>query len=234
MVMKRYCLTAAALVLALLCLCPAQVAAGDRPLGSALQFSVGGSFSLGAFNGTTVAYRRSLSPDVDWRLGATIDLSYSSGEQTASGTGSNPGEDSAPVEEWYSIVNLRCEWIAYRGSGVSFYAGGGPQLRVKHSQNVGTSFYFSENNENEARHSRSRDAEYGIGLGGIVGVQWAPVEWCALHVEYRAAVGYTRGVYRDYSDREGGNSEYTLHAEEIVNSFEFDSQGVTAGLSIYF
>ncbi len=223
-----------ALVLIALCVSSAPASAVGRPMGRALQFGVGGSFKLESFNGTTFAYRRSMSPNVDLRLGASVDLEYQSGDETATGTGTNSGEDSAPLEEWNNNVRLRCEWIAHRGSEVSFYAGGGPQLSFAHSQYVSTDFYFSDDGEDAVRHYKTRNAEYGIGVGGVIGVQWAPVEWCALHVEYRAAAGYTRGEYRHYSDRDGGSNEYTRVESEIADSFEFDSQGVEAGLSIYF
>ncbi len=230
----QYRLVTIALLLSFLCSHPAWAGPVGRPTGHALQFGCGNSLSVGKFNGTTIAYRRSISPNVDWRLGASINLEYGSGEVTASGTGTEAGEDSGPVETWYNSVELRCEWLAYSGERVSFYVGGGPHVALAYSQGMQTSFYFSDDYEDETRHYKNRNTTFGLGAGGVMGVQWAPVEWCALHVEYRAVAMYERALHREYSERDGGTHEYTLQEERTTDAFRFTSRGAAAGISIYF
>lgn len=227
--------TAACLLLFVVqCMQPALGVAGERPAGSALQFGMGNYFNLTRFGGVTMSYQRFLSEDLAWRLGATIELDYNTVEQTADGTGQYEGSDSDAFEDWDNRIAISCEWLVYRGSDVSLYFGGGPYVFYDTEQHAYSDFFLSDDHDDTYWHRRIHNTSLGLGASGVIGVQWAPAEWCALHVEYRAVAAYVREVYSEHRETIGGSDEYTLDEEQANSGFEFDSKDVRAGVSIYF
>ncbi len=224
---------ACALLFSVLCLLPALSVAGERPAGTALQFGIGSSFSLSDFGGATICYQRFLSKDLALRLGATIELAYDTQEETAEGTGQYDGSSSGALEEWDNKASLSCEWLVYRGSDVSLYFGGGPHVSVATKQDAYSSFSFSSD-AISYRSTRYRNRSLGLGATGVVGVQWAPAAWCALHVEYRAVAAYVMEEDSEFQERTGGSDDYTRDEICTSSGVEFDSEGVRAGVSIYF
>ena len=230
---KRTRITLAFLLLfAVLCLQPALGVASGRPTGSSLQFGVGSSFTPTNFGGATICYQRFLSEDFAWRLGATLELKYDELEYTADGAGHYSGWGSDALEEWNHSVSLRCEWLVYRGSDVSMYFGGGPHISYNTSQYTCTDFYFSD--DDARRNVRIRNRSYGLGVTGVVGLQWAPAEWCALHVEYRAVAAYVTDMRTRHEEVVGGSNEYGIWENETTSGPKFESEGARAGMSIYF
>ncbi len=220
------------LLFAVLCLQPATGVAGERPTGNALQFGVGSGFEPSSFMEGTISYQRFLSTDLALRLGATIEVYSGTMEHAAQGTGEYEGSDSEAFHTWNDSVSLSCEWIVYRGSDVSLYFGGGPHTFYR-SMEYGESRFRPYDDAIRWR-DRTRKMSFGLGASGVIGVQWAPAEWCALHAEYRAIAAYINGTVIEYWDEVGGTYKNTRTTKRTSNGVEFDSKGVRAGVSIYF
>ncbi len=217
-------------------------AEGGRPDGQAIQFRVGSSFTLSSFGGVmsydtvTLAYQRFLGRDVAWRLNVGIDLRYDNVEQSEehAGDGNNHNiDESLDYSEWNHEISISSEWLKYRGDRVSVFFGGGP--RVFYSAYRDDGFGFNTYS-GDWRFVRRIGKEYGVGLVGCVGVQWAATEWLALHAEYRVLCSYSRDVYDEQTlETNEDNEEYDYDARgNVVDRFLLDSLGVRFGLSAYF
>jgi hypothetical protein len=204
----------------------------ERPQGQALQFSVGRYLSLSDFGGATVCYQRSVSENLTWRLGVTVDLYYAGSEESLFGTGDAAADTSASTTDWSHQFVVTSEWLFWRGEPVSLYLGGGPRLSYMAWQSeyvhLGTGYaqgwYYAR---------QSRGSGLSVGAAGVLGVQWAPSDWCALHAEYRVNAGYVRTVTETWIS-ESSNEHYTYNGDVVSNGFSLDSEGVRVGLSVYF
>lgn len=201
------------------------------PTGQAIQFSIGSSFRLGAFEGGTISYQRFIGDRVAWRLGLTVDANYSAVEYEETAVGDVEMDGSIDLTDWSSSFSASSEWLLYRGSTVSMYFGGGPRVSYSTRQDEYARFYPDD--DESWRAERVRGTGLGIGAGGIVGVQWAPADWVALHAEYRVNAMYRHETF-ERTTAEGGSDNYVREATDTVNRFVLDSTGVRFGLSMYF
>lgn len=206
-------------------------APAERPQGQAIQFGIGDFMNLTEFSGATIAYQRSLSRNVAWRLGVTVDLSYNASDHSETGTGDAEMDVSAHLKEWSHQVAVSSEWLVLRGSPVSLYFGGGPRFSYSTSQDEDV--YFDVGHEENWYSVRWDVSGLSAGAVGVLGVQWAPSDWCALHAEYRVSAAYVRRVQERWV-AESGDYDLTHDRDQTWNGFALDSEGVRAGLSIYF
>jgi hypothetical protein len=210
---------------------PALAAAAGRPRGQAIQFRIGENLALTQFSGATIAYQRCVSGNVAWRVGVTVDLNYSASDYSETGTGEAEMDAGADLKEWSHQVAVSSEWLVLRGSPVSLYFGGGPRFSYSTSQREYVD--FEQGNEQNWHTNRVDTSGLSAGAVGVLGVQWAPSDWCALHAEYRVTASYVRRVEETWRAA-SGNAEYTHDQDQTWNGFALDSEGVRVGLSIYF
>jgi hypothetical protein len=233
--MVRRSVSVAVGVAVLLCVAvvaqPVLAAVAERPQGQAIQFGIGQFLNLKEFGGATIAYQRCLSRNVAWRLGVTVDLNYSASDYSETGTGDADMDASAHLKVWNHQVAVSCEWLVLRGSPVSLYFGGGPRFSYSTSQDEHVDFALGD--EESWHTDRSDVSGLSAGAVGVLGVQWAPSDWCALHAEYRVNASYVRRVVETWRVV-SGDTDYTHDQDETWNGFALDSEGVRAGLSIYF
>jgi hypothetical protein len=206
-------------------------AEAPRPQGQAIEFGIGSFLNLQQFSGATIAYQRSVSDDVTWRLGMTIDLGYTSVEHSETGTGEAEVDASVDLKEWSHRVSAASEWLVWRGSPVSVYFGGGPWFSYTTSQSEDA--WFGVGDDEGVYHSRQRASALSAGAVGVLGVQWAPSDWCGLHAEYRLTAAYVRREQDRWTD-DTIDATYSHHRDETWNGFAVDNEGVRAGASVYF
>lgn len=221
------------LVLPAFILKPAWGAVDERPTGSALQFGVYRLGRLTSFEGATISYQRFLSRNAALRVGLTVQIDYSSTDDSEEGTGELSGRVAGDIEEWNNSFSLNCEYLVYRGSAVSLFYGGGPYIAYGTRQDEAYGIVFWDDGYSE-RTMRNRERTMAAGLTGTFGVQWAPFEWCAFHAEYRALAAYNVGDIYWFHELTGLDESFTEHDKLNIKGFVFDSKGVRFGLSIYF
>jgi hypothetical protein len=202
-----------------------------RPHGRAMQFSIQSSFAVRDFGALTVAYQRFLGDDVALRLGLTLDLSHQAGDYGELYITQEEGEiydESIEHGEWDHTGHVSCEWIRYTGERLSLYYGGGPRIFYSSHRDEDSSFY-----EGFARHSRRDQEEYGGGLQGCLGIQWAFCDWLAVHAEYQVFCTYSHSTetYQRLQTGDGANFTEEKYTSDTVT---LDSRGVRMGLSAYF
>ena len=207
---------------------PATLAAAERPVGRAMQFGITSYLRLSDFNGGTIAYQSNLSPDAAWRLGATVNVSDSRGDESFIYIDGEDTEASGDETVRSCDLALTCQWLRYRGDVLSVYFGGGPRLSFTYSRSEGYTFQTWTQYE---RHYWSRT--FGVGLEGCLGVQWTATDWLAIHAEYVTRLTYQHtNVEEDEWSLEG--DEEHVKRTTSVDAFEFDSTGVRFGVSVYF
>jgi opacity protein-like surface antigen len=209
----------------------AVASSGERPQGQAIQFGIGSSFSVSQFSGATIGYQRSLSENVTWRLSMTLDLNYTSVDQADVGTGDAEMDESVDLEEWSHYLSASSEWFVSRGAPVSVYFGGGPRIAYSTRQDDRADFR-SGDPVVEYRDTR-RVSALSAGASGLLGVQWAPSDWFALHAEYRLSALYVRRTEGTWTSRSGDDG-YFLEETLTWNGVTIDSEGVRVGFSVYF
>jgi hypothetical protein len=203
-------------------------AAPSRPDGQAIQFQVGYYFTLSNFDGTTLGYQRFIRRDVAWRVSVGADIRHDSGETSEQQTGATSFDGSGDISERSYAITLASELLRYRGDRVSVYYGGGPRISYTSGQSESWAFYVDEE-----RFTRYTDTSYGVGLQGCIGIQWAAVDWLALHAEYHARFTYEH-IVDEYERTETGEYPYSRTETVKTDRFFLDSRGVRFGLSAYF
>ena len=204
-------------------------AAPDRPLGQAIQFGIGNSFNLRSFGASTLAYQRFVGRNVAWRLSLGLNLQYDSGKESKQATGNYDIDEYVDTTRWDHLGSLSSEWLVYRGEGVAIFYGGGP--RISYYSRQYEDWYLDSSGEwGLWRHSREN---YGIGLQGCAGVQWAATDWLVVHAEYSVRCMYLH-IVDEFVRAETGEDGYSSVETSEFNRVELDSRGVRFGLSAYF
>lgn len=203
----------------------------ERPSGQSIQFGIIGDFRLGTFEGTTISYQRFLSERVAWRVGVSIDVDYSAVDYSETSIGDLEEEGDTDLTQWNNSFSAVSEWLVYRGAPVSVYFGGGP--RISYTTRQSESVWFYPDDEGSWRASGRQEKSLGLGLSGVIGVQWAAADWVALHAEYRLDAMY-RHETSDRWNAEGGSHEYLTEHCTVADRFVLDSKSVRFGLSVYF
>jgi len=209
---------------------PVDAAAADRPVGQAIQFRIVDGLALREFEGATLGYLHYRGHDAAWR--ATLDLNMSYDDQELR-VDLRDGMDAADVSHdrtrWNQNFGVGIDYLWFRGEAVSAFFGGGPHasFRSSHQEYWG----YDLNNENWARELLE-DNDFGAGVRGCLGVQWAATRWLAIHADYEAEVMYHRRVSKDLWENFGSGD----HANGTVatNNISLSSLGVRFGLSAYF
>lgn len=232
---NRYCCVGIG-VLTVLCAlfiaCPAFGGDTEGPHVQSIQFAIGQNLNLKEFGGATVSYQRTLSDRVAWRLGVTVESSILVSEVSAVGTGSAEVDASDDETNWHHKLSVTSEWLFRRGKSVSVYYGAGPRLSYETSQRERVMF-GTGSAQGWIRTDRSRWSAITMGVVGVLGVQWAPCDWFALHAEYRVNAGYVRQVDERWVS-ETTDTEYDYAEEVISNGFTLDSEGARTGISVFF
>ena len=227
--LRSNAICALAVLCALLAVTSTCTAAPNRPLGQAIQFGIGNSFNLRSFGASTLAYQRFVGRNVAWRLSLGLDVQYDSGKDSELETGHYEVDGSFDTTEWHHEVSLSSEWLVYRGERVSVFYGGGPRISYYSDQDDS----WNSTSSGEWRFRRHIRENYGIGLQGCAGVQWAATDWLVVHAEYGVRCMYLHFV-DEYIRTETGEDGGTYVETDEFDRIELDSRGVRFGLSAYF
>jgi len=206
----------------------------------ALQFGIGGNFTLTTIQGATLGAQYHTSGSAALRGGITLSGSTSGQESTVEGFTADTSTGSHP-DKYYSTdvgVSLILQRVWYMNSGdpVHFYLALGPSVSYsinKYSRDYssfsGPYWYHSKNTAESTR--------WGIGAIGGMGVEWFANNWLSLRAEYG------QGLERRWGTENATSSNRSDYPYSTSNSAERSgtTEGwfvmpvrVTLGLNVYW
>ncbi|MBD3348976.1 MAG: hypothetical protein GF400_07250 [Candidatus Eisenbacteria bacterium] len=203
-------------------------AALERPKGQALQMQIEGVLNLEGFGSTSLAYQRSVSPTVAWRVEVSADASRSTEDEDYLYHDGSDVDQAYEDTIWDHKVSVACEWLRYSGEDVAFYCGGGPWFEYSSFRSVYRGIW-QDNSDEWVDTVRS----FGGGLRGCLGVQWTAREWLAVHAEYGAVARYSL-ILSDREQTVGSEQPEYSRASFDRRTFALESEGVRFGVSVYF
>jgi len=186
----------------------------------ALQFGIGGNFTLNTFNGATISVKKHFSDRSAVRAGVTL-TAQSSDSHTEVAFEDTVNSIVAQSDRDTYGVSLGLEWVRYLRPEArwSFFAGLGPSISFSHSTNTDES-----SDRSFVRTDRSN--LWGFGVNGLFGGEWFATKVIGIHAEYRMGAGYNK--VSDDTD----NSDFHVHREG--KSWSLSPGFVRMGLSAYF
>ena len=187
----------------------------DQPSEWALQFQIGDDFRLFPFQGTTISVSKQLASDRKLRMGMSAEGSYSE-NATQSHVYETRNNLSLSVYSHYI-------WELKKNTKIVPFAGIGPKLNFSYDN-----FEKSDGNTPKNTHT-----SWGIGVSGMFGVEWFVKPNISLLAEYGSSVVYSKSKNKEthiYSGDGTTEREY----ERTYTGYQFRSDGVKFGVSIYF
>ena len=179
-----------------------------------MQFRVANNFTLSSFEGALISAKKHLSDKTALRFGVSANFKHYNDEYVAE-------YDQKRTDSRVSL-GLKFQLIKYISpkSKLSFYYGLGPN--IEYSRNKLEYEYNDTTHEDRYTYNRT----LGIGLLFTWGLEWFFTENLSLMAEYGGGVEYSHGIKEDYHN--------DILGENDTDIFEFFSNNVNFGLSVYF
>ncbi len=201
----------------------------------ALQFKIGnGSRSLvtlDEYGGANLSYKRVLSDRKALQVGLEMRGGQSAREQTEAFPQVDTLNNSATSDDSFLDLELSLQLIhATVGERHWLYYGYGPA--VSYSIEWETNESRLETNPPQIDKWDRTYINYGLGLTGLIGVEWALNDFLTLHAEYRSSLMYhiteSEQIHTDEDPDMYNEDDYHSHY------LDFIPDGVRFGLSVYF
>lgn len=193
----------------------------------ALQFQVIENFKISTFEGSTISLKKVLSDCSSLRFGVSINTAISDVDEENTTTANN-SQNNYQVSLNISSLYL---WNTPIKSDVSAYCGIGPTLNFSHYKN--TSKNEELNNDTfTMTENIITENNFGIGISGVIGVEWFVKDNISILGEYE-----TNAIYnftKTKTDVNHNDSYFDNTIERKGNVFRFNSVGAKLGVSIYF
>ncbi len=210
----------------------AEVAPALQKGSQALQFAIGYDFKLSPFQGATISCERFLRDRLALRLGGQISTDYSDGPLVDRYQDGITGSSQVDIARWRHEYSVSCHLVSYRDGRVGLFYGGGP--KVTYSNYLYEDFYVNVYDGHVASNRwRTWEYSWGVGLEGVVGVQWVLNDRFRLQAQYATAAMYGRRFSEDLRLRTEGtvNSDRSTYDSHFV---QITPEGVQAGLAVTF
>ena len=218
-------------ILAISCFAQQKDSLGKKdPLSSyrwAVQFEVGNDFTLRSFDGLIVSLKYHFSPKVALRFGVGANV-FSADENWEHKEYYSGFTVDEPIDYDYRNYLLIANVLFYPnpGSVLKVYFGGGP--RATHS------YSFDEYLYDDFRYRRQYErSSWSVGLNGVFGCEWFPIEFLSLFGEYSVYGTYGESTSEEYSlyFQSGQPFEYNEYTSQ---EFIFRGNIARLGASFYF
>jgi hypothetical protein len=211
----------------------------------ALQFGIGGNFTLTSFQGSTIAVKYQLSDRTAIRGGITINGSNSNGNNSASGAVADSSYGTLPGNSSTNGTNvsfvLQYLWYLNPSGPVHFYVGVGPSLAYSYSHSSSDNSYFEyQGNQTsfwEQETFASNSHQWTIGATGAAGIEWFANQWLSLRAEYSEGIQYQWRSTNSSSDYSYTNPDFFpdhFGNSGTTKTWALNSSGVSFGLSVYW
>jgi hypothetical protein len=208
----------------------------------ALQFGIRNNFTLGSFQGATIAAQYHLSSTHALRAGVFVGGNVGDGtnlgtrlyaDTIGSSTSNNNSSNSINVS-----LTVQYVWYTNPQGAVQFYGGVGPSVYYNHRhdeqeqiRNEIANGYWTKTSATLTNNS------WGVGTTGVAGVEWFAAEWFALHAEYAESINYSWSSNESEAKTtwsSPGSARTTDKTTGSGKGWSLNSLGVNFGLSIYF
>jgi hypothetical protein len=211
----------------------------------ALQFGIGGNFTLTSFQGSTISVKYQLSDRTAIRGGITINGSNSNGNNSASGAVADSSYGTLPGNSSTNGTNvsfvLQYLWYLNPSGPVHFYVGVGPSVAYNYSHSSSETPYFvrqgDQNSFWEQSTYNSNSHLWTAGGTGVAGVEWFAIQWLSLRAEYSESIQYQWSSTNSSSDYSYTNPDifpYHFGNSGTTKTWALNSSGVSFGLSVYW
>ena len=209
----------------------------------ALQFGVGGNFTLSSFQGTSIAAKYHFTNRTAVRAGVTLygaigdGTSSNSSEQGA--TNMSSGSSGSSSNSVTTILNIQYLWYLNSSAPVQFYLAIGPSIAYSHtsSDEDGTAINSYASSYVTRSTSVNRFNQFAIGASGAAGVEWFPATWISLRAEYSEGIKYQWSSAKSTHTTTNSLPDVpvsTLSTSTTGKGWALNDQGVSFGLNIYF
>lgn len=197
----------------------------------ALQFAVGSNFNLYSFSGSTLSYKKHTQANVAWRLGVSLSSSFDDyqRDELRDTLTYDVGSDDKIVAINLELVRIKYGAVSKR---TAFFWGVGPQTSYDYRNTVRD----ETNIIGDRSEITSKRTTFGLGLSGVLGVEWFINHSLSLSAEYQSELVYQWSNTDNaiISTPVGGETASIRKTEIRQNTLRFTSQGVMFGLSVYF
>ncbi|MFH1687410.1 MAG: hypothetical protein ABIE70_07800 [bacterium] len=198
----------------------------------ALQFQVNPNFTLGAYKGTILSFKKHTSDARAWRVGVSADFDFSDRDMERRNNDESFTSPLYSTEHYSFDLAAQRLWYASPSETVSFFYGlgmrGGYGLAENRRQDPG----YPEN----GNYRKDTSSRWSLGGSGAVGFEWFVKPRISLVGEYEAAILYRSSVQKEYYDHRHPDVENNreIESKTTMTGFSFEHNDVRLGLSVYF
>ena len=192
----------------------------------ALQFQINDNFSLTSFQGSTISLNKCLSNNRSFRMGLSLNTTLEDYDMESRIIEDN--EDKSENNFHFLLTTQYVRNYKNRNKVTPFF-GFGPAVQ------------FNYDNEKNTFGTSSRTSvkttSWGMGISGVIGVEYFIRNNLGLLAEYGSNLMYNRSKTEDITEiRRGENNKFvtTEDIDEKTTTIDFSPALVKFGLSIYF
>jgi hypothetical protein len=194
----------------------------------ALQFQILDNFQLSTFEGSAISLKKVLSDCSSLRFGVSINTAISDLDEENKTTIAKNSQKYDQVSLNISSLYL---WNTPIKNDVSAYCGIGPTLSFGHYKTTSKNEGFSDETYIMTENITTENT-FGIGVSGVVGVEWFVKDNISILGEYETIAIYNFTKTKTEINYSNSSPNYT--DERKGNVFRLYSVGVKLGVSIYF
>jgi len=194
--------------------------ADEKTTNWALQFKITNNFNLSSFQGSTISLDRALSKNRSFRFGVSLNGKIANFEP----------DDDRDITNSSLLFGFSSQYIAKleRNNKITPFLGIGPTIQFDYSK--------VENNPQGSGTTQRITDSWGVGLSGVIGMEYSLNNSISLLAEYGIGLSYSR--QKDTTKRKVsvfGENDFDLTTEhEKRTTYNLSSSAVKFGLSIAF
>ena len=201
-----------------------------------LQFRISSNFTLSTFDGSNLSAKKHLTSNSAIRFG--IGLSgYTTDREGTTDLENRSNIFSEEQSDYESLlINLSCYYLYYPHPQrkINMYCGVGPLISFANFDDKINRQDLSQDTSSIETFTEENYQYYGVGVLGLIGVEWFLNQQISIHAEYGSSLLYGREEKEEtrVSSVETYKEKYAKKSEE--NRITFRSNSVQFGDSVYF
>jgi hypothetical protein len=212
-----------------------------------MDFGISSNLTLKSFQGTAISLSKFTSDYQKYRLGVSVGLNQSSGDQSGSQYNADTlsNNSNAHSDNYNNSLQITFQYITYATpkAQTSIYFGIGPLVGISWYKNNSNSNTNSVGDYQNQSGYTNTNSNYFVGVLGSVGVEWFFSEHISIHAEYGLSAQYNWGntqlsnTYQTiYNPILYTNSYYSNRNNNSSSSsgWNLSGQSVLFGLSVNY
>ena len=199
----------------------------------AVQFQILENFKLSSFEGSTISLKRKLSDCSSLRFGISINAFINDTDQESKVMPTTTFQNNTSQNNDILSISFSSQylWNTNIRNNVSAYCGIGPLFSYGYNKTENTTKTLNYESIVTSESVTSQNT-FGLGVSGVVGVEWHVKDNISLLGEYETNASYQ--FTKRENETSDNNSNYHSNEERKENNFIFQSVGVKLGVSVYF